>query len=164
MSKKTTAKVEHRDYIPWGWIAIPFCDVEFYGFRAKEMEEKWSDIQRKRYEKYHSIVEQNEKEIKDLKDSASSIRKQAENSKPFYRFWYTKKEKELLAKAENLYLQAYRLEKSNEKLEDKEEFGVHKCHKKIKKLLEQNGFVLTHINSKGKECVTETEIWTLEED
>ena len=41
--QKTTAKIEHRDYVPSGWIAIKFCNVHFYGFREKEMQKKCSD-------------------------------------------------------------------------------------------------------------------------
>lgn len=26
-----TATITYRTYIPWGWIAIPFCRVEFIG-------------------------------------------------------------------------------------------------------------------------------------
>ena len=161
--QKTTAKVEHRDYVPWGWIAIEFCDVNFYGFRAEEMERKWSAIKNKRYDKYDSLFKQNETQIKDWRNAASAIRNQVKRSKPFYRFWYNKTEKDLLATADKLSSQANKLEAENQEVKNKRFFGVYECHRKIEDLLQQNGFVLTHTSSGGEKCVTKTEVWTREE-
>ena len=161
---KTTAKVEHRDYVPDDWIAIEFCNVDFYGFRAKEMEEKWHDIERKVNAKYDSLYEENETKIQSLYNQANAIRKQVKASKPFYRFWYNKQEKEMLSKANKLLYQAYELEEENEKIrENEDEDKVYECHREIEKILKQHGFVLTSTSSKGKGCVTKIEIWTLEE-
>ena len=41
----TTCRIEHRDYVPYGWIAIEFCDVEFMGKNAKQYEREWHDIE-----------------------------------------------------------------------------------------------------------------------
>ena len=161
--EKTTAKVEHRDYVPYGWIAIKFCDVDFYGFRAQEMTTKWQNIKNRRYDEYNSIYNQNEKTIKDLRNSASEIRNRVRKAKPFYRFWYNKKDKILLAAADKLSSQADKLEEKNEELGEKRFFGVYECHTRIEQLLEQNGFVLTHTSSRGQECVIQTEVWTCEE-
>ena len=160
---KTTAKVEHRDYVPYGWIAIEFCRVNFFGARAEKMEEKWDAIKRERYIKYTSLYEENEKTIQDFRDQANIIRRNIKNSKPFYRFWHTKTEKDMLSKAKSLSTQADKLEKENEKISSKRFFGVYECHRKIENLLIQNGFVLTSTSSSGDSCTIETEIWTLEE-
>ena len=161
--QKTTAKVEHRDYVPWSWIAIEFCDVDFYGFRAREMEIKWREIKNQRYDKYNSIYEENEKIIRNLQNKAKEILKKVEESKPFYRFWYNKKEKQMLSEANNLSSQAYKIKEKNEEVEKKRFFGTYECHRKIEELLTQNGFVLTSTSSSGNECVTKTEVWTLVE-
>lgn len=42
---KTTAIVKHRDRVPYGWIAIKFCSVEFLGPLARELDNKWHDIE-----------------------------------------------------------------------------------------------------------------------
>lgn len=160
---KTTAKVKHRDWVPYGWIAIEFCDVDFYGFRAGEMDKKWHDITRKRYDTYDSLYKENETKIQDLHNNTKDIRKQVKESKPFYRFCYNEVEKEMLFKADNLSKKAYELEKENEQIKGKRFFNVYECHRKIEELLQQNGFVLTHASSTGEECVMETEIWILEE-
>lgn len=178
--QKTTAKVEHRDYVPSGWIAIEFCDVHFYGFRAEEMKRKWCDITNKRYDEYAPLYEENEAKIQNMRNQIKVINTQKESlisskpSKPFYRFWYNKSEKariseinklldELLKQADNLTVEADKLEKENKEIGDKRFFEVYECHTKIETLLQQNGFVLTHTSSEGKECVTRTEVWTLEE-
>ena len=161
--KKTTAKVEHRDYVPWGWIAIEFCHVKFYGFRADVMRKKWDAIENERYQKYNPIYEANEIKIKSLRSQSATIYKQVKESKPFYRFSYNEAEKEMLANAHKLSKQAYELDKENEELGPKRFFNVYECHGKIEELLQQNGFVLTHTSSDGEECVTKTEVWTLEE-
>ncbi len=161
--KKTTAKVTHRDYVPYNWIAIEFCDVEFYGFRAEEMKRKWDNIKSKRYYTYNSLYEEQKAKIQNLRDKSEALYEQIKLSKPFYRFWYNKKEKEMLSEAYNLSNQADKLEKENKKILDKRLFNVYECHTEIEKLLQQNGFALTFTSSRGDECVTDTEIWTLEE-
>lgn len=160
---KTTAKVEHRDYVPWNYIALKFCHVNFYGFRADEMNKKWNAITNKRYNEYESIYKENEIKIQSLRTQADDIYKRVKESKPFYRFWYNKAEKEMLADAQKLSIQAYELEEENKKVKEKRLFDNYECRRKIEDLLQQNGFVLTHTASEGERCVTRTEIWTLEE-
>lgn len=161
--QKTTAKVKHRDYVPWGWYALEFCHVNFYGFRADEMYRKWDAIKDKQYAEYNSIFKQNEIQIKDWRNVANAIRNQVKKSKPFYRFWYNKTEKDLLATADKLSSQADELEEKNKEVKIKRFFDVFECRIKIEDLLQQNGFVLTHTSSSGEECVIETEVWTREE-
>lgn len=161
--QKTTAKVEHRDYVPMMWIAIKFCRVDFYGFRAKEMERKWQAIKNKRYEKYDSLYKQNEIKIQNLRNQADAIYKRVKKCRHFYRFWYNKAEKEMLSEAHKLSNQANELEETNKSVKDKRFFDVRECHIKIENFLQQNGFVLTHASSSGEECVDKIEVWTLEE-
>lgn len=168
--KKTTAKVEHRDYVPWGWVTINFCNVDFYGFRAEEMERKWNDIKRKQYDEYAPLYEQNETQIQNLRNQIDAINAQEKSlidSIPFYRFWYTKTEKEKISEfnklLDELSKQADDLEKENEEIGDKRFFGAYECYRKIEDLLQQHGFVLTSTSFKGNKCVTEIEVWTLEE-
>ena len=160
---KTTAKVEHRDRVPYGWIAIEFCDVDFYGFRAEEMKKKWRDIEHKRYVEYNTLYEENKAKIQAMENSADAIREVVKESKPFYRFWYNKDEKEMLSKADELLDQADELKKENKKVKKKRFFETYECLRKIEELLQENGFVLTHTASRGEECIVKTEVWTLEE-
>lgn len=158
--QKTIAKVEHRDYATCEWIAIEFWHINFYGFRAEEMKRKWKAITNNRYIKYDSLFKQNQIKIKNLRNSASALRNQVIWSKPFYRFWYNKTEKNLLATADKISSQADELERKNEEIKSKRFFGVHERHKKIEEFLNQNGFILTHTSSSDED---NTEIWTRED-
>jgi len=178
--QKTTAKVEYRDYVPFGWIATKFCNVHFYGFRAEEMEKKWHDIRYENYYKYHPLYEQNETKIQNLRNQIKVIHAEKESlinskpSKPFYRIWYNKAEKtriseinksldELSKQANELTFETDKLEKENKKLGDKRFFEVYELLRRIENFLNQNEFVLTHTSSEGGECATKTDVWTLEE-
>ncbi len=160
---KTTAKVEHRDYVPSWYLAVTFCNVYFYGFRAKEMETKWREIKKMRFAEYDLLVKQNEIKIQYLLDTANEIRNNVKKNKPFYRFWYNKVEKHQIATADEYLYKAEKLEEETKELKNKRIFDVYDSLKKIEELLQQNGFVLTHTSSRGEECVTKTEVWTLEE-
>lgn len=40
----TIAKMEYRNYVPYGWIAIEYCNLEFIGYNANELTDKWCEI------------------------------------------------------------------------------------------------------------------------
>lgn len=161
--KKTVAKIRHRDFVPEGWFAIEFCEVNFYGFRAKEMDKKWRDIIVERFEKYNPLFEENKIKIKEMRDKAEDLQEQVSKSQQFFRFWYTPAEKEKIKEAHEITIQANKLEKENEDLAQLRFFGQYEEIRRIEELLEENGFILTSTSSEGGECVVETDIWTLEE-
>lgn len=168
---KTTAKIEHRDRVPYGWIATKFCDVNFYGFRAEEMETKWANIKREQYIKYAPLYEKNATQIQNLRNQINAIHAQKDSliNSNFYPLRYeelpevSKLWNELSKQADELTMQVNELEKENKEIGNKRFFGIYECHRRIENFLQQNGFVLTHTSSKGYECVTEIEVWTLEE-
>ena len=121
------------------------------------------NIKHKRYVEYTSLYKENEIKIQNLLDEANDIRKQLKASKPFYRFWHTESEKIMLSTIKNLSMKAYELEENNQEIKSKRFFEVHECRRKIEELLRRNCFVLTHTSSAGEDCVTKTDIWTLEE-
>ena len=161
--KKTTAKIEYRDRVPYGYVALEYCDVTFYGARAREMANKWHATKNERYLKNKALYKQNKVSIKKLQESANAIMKQVKNAKPFYRFWYTRSEKKQILKAKGLLWQANTLIKANKELEKKLGFSVRDTYTRVAIHLNQNGFVLTHASSAGEKCITKTEVWTLEE-
>lgn len=192
--RTTTATVTHRDSIPYGCISFEFCDVEFCGYRAGDMMQKWINIKQKRFNKYTSIYEENEAKIQNLHNQLNSIHTQKKsliNSKParpFYRFWYNKDEKEkvleinklldkLSKQEKELTKQIHELEKENKRVRDKRFFDVYECHDEIKILLRQNGFVLTDISynpncyapdndifSCDRKCLHENTCWIAEKE
>ena len=178
--KKTTAKVEYLDHATQGFFGASNCYVHFSGFRADEMTHKWFHIKHTRFFEFYPLYKQNKNQIQNLRNQIDAINAQEKSlidskpSKPFYRFWYNKAEKERLSEinklfdelskqADELTIQANKLEKENEEIKDKSHLGLCECRRKIKYLLKQHGFVLTSTSSKGNECVTEIEVWTLEE-
>jgi len=158
----TTATVSHRDYVYYGEPAFTFCYVEFEGFRADEMKAKLEEIETKLYDT--SFLDKKLATVKDLRDKANTLRNQANSSKPFYRFWYNKTEKDLLSAADELSEQAYRLEKQSEELR------LRKLSKPgriaiIESLLNENGFVKkqTITNYDTSDVPYEKNIWTKED-
>ena len=154
---KTSAKVEHRDYIPWGWIAIPFCRVSFSGEKATEMEKKWSDITHARYVEYNSIYEENLVRIKNLTSRIEEI----ENSihKPWYRFWETAEEKSKQKQIATIRHDIEAIELNNVEVGKKRWFNSYEYRSRLENLLQKNGFYLHDTSSSGEECTTHTEIW-----
>lgn len=158
----TTARVKHRDYVPYGWIAIEFCEVEFFGKRARELEEEWNKIKSERYNKYDRVVKALEfkknKAQKEINELSDSIKK----SKPWYRPWYNKTEKEILAKINKLIKDIDGFNDGIKNNGDMRFFAQSEEKRNIENLLERSGFVLTDTTAAGDECVTYTDIWTSE--
>ena len=86
----TTAIVKHRDRVPYGWIAIKFCDVEFLGPLEDELNNKWHDIEFKKYRQNKEKIEECETTKEILEDKIKDFKKQI--NKPWYRFWYNSEE------------------------------------------------------------------------
>lgn len=166
--KVTTAKVEHRDYVPIGWVAIEFCDVEFYGYRASEMSKKWDNIETKlrneQEEERVRTISQNEARIRNLRQVAEERRKEIRNGRHVLRLWYNEEEKKLLQHVWDMEDEADRLENENDELRNKKHsIDTYTLRRNIEKFLQDRGFALTQVSSRGDECVTKIEVWTLRE-
>lgn len=152
---KTTAKVVYRSHVPFGWIAIPFCRVEFYGPLKKEMEETWKSIE-------NLEIKQYKRSVQERVNKAESIYKQIKSNKPFWRFWYNRNEKNMIQQADKLLIEAARIE--DEVLNGQSFGSIYKYRHELENFFQRYGFVLTHTSSAGTECITHTEIWTCEKD
>lgn len=161
--KTTTATIKHLDYVPSGWFALEFCKVYFYGFRAEEMKKKLEDIEKARYNEYNFIYEKNQIKIQNLRDKSNTIYKKVSESKPFYRFFYNKVERSLLAQAQTLDILASQLEEKNKNVKVKRFFDFYEYHRKIEELLNQNEFIPVNTYFTGEGCVIKTEIWKCKE-
>lgn len=155
---KSTATVKHRDHVPYGWIALEFCSVNFAGPRADELGEAWRKIE---YSKLHDT----EAKIKKLEGRVEAfeldkkILKTNAHKKPWYYFWKTKEEKELAQKLDEYDDKIYQLQRQIEKLEKEKFFDSYTLRHKAEKFLEEHGFYLHSTSSSGDECVTHTEIY-----
>ena len=155
----TTAQVKHRDYVPWGWIAIEFCDVEFFGERAKELKDKWSDITMARYRKYKGLVEELETKKSDLENEHQRLVKELKSTRRWYRFWYNEKENQLEKQVYNTYSKIQEIDKDIEKYNDMCFYGSIEKRLKLEKFLQEQGLVLDNSNAVGDECITYIDIW-----
>jgi hypothetical protein len=157
---KTSAILKYRTYIPYDWIAIPFCDLSFTGVESDKMQKKWDQIKMERYEKFIPEVEEIDKEIEKVKTELSST--WSTICKPWYRPWYNKKEKKQLKKIDLLNYRLNCLKEKKEETEDKLFFTAEECKCKAEFLLKENDFYISQTSSSGKECITYTDIWIKE--
>ena len=155
---KNTATVKHRDYVPYGWIALEFCSVDFAGPRANELGEAWRKIE---YSKLHDA----EAKIKELEGHIETfeldkkILKTNAPKKPWYRFWKTKEDKKLDKKIDECDSRIHQLQLQIEKLDKEKFFDSYTLRRKVEKFLEEHGFYLHNTSSSGDECVTHTDIY-----
>ena len=153
----TTAIVKHRDRVPYGWIAIKFCDVEFLGPLEDELNNKWHDIEFKKYRQNKEKIEECETTKKILDDKIKDFQKQI--NKPWYRFWYNSEEKEKLEKIRILEDDIMNCEIEIEELNDNNFYEASEKLRLVKNFLTENGFVLHSTSAAGEECITHTDIW-----
>ena len=180
--KYTTCRVEHRDYVPYGYIAVEFCHVEFTGKDWKKYEKEWNNI---KFKKLHET----EKEIKYIDEELETITKEIEilsNAETAFKkeirgirkklpiltrifkgnteeIKYKKKVLETLQNTMNCKIIKY-----NELVDYKNILNKDKFYEqdeimyKIKKYLKNNGFRIINSSQSGGECVTKTDIWQKE--
>ena len=160
----TTAKVEYRNYVPTDYIAIKFCKVEFYGKREFEMSQKWKEKVDLRRKRYGVNVQKNEERINELEDELKKIRNFLKTSRPFYRVWWNKEEKEMLKRAEEITEAIEGLKDKNKKLKHDVNFNVPEIYEELASLLKKNGFIFTNLMTAGGECTTKYETWICEDE
>lgn len=155
---KTVCELKYRDYIPYGWIAIEFCHLNFMGDSEYTYRNMWDAIA---YDKFYK----SEEEIKQLREQADVLRAEYE-SLPDDRTFFQKLigsrntpncklkdeiDSEINAIGEQLAgLGENRFYKSSEL--------VVKAHI----FLKEHGFLITNHSVGGDELKTHYEIWTRE--
>lgn len=180
--KYTTCRVEHRDYVPYGYIAIEFCNVKFMGKDKRKYEKEWNNIEFKKLnQREEEIKEINEKlktineEIKTLLDLENNIEEEIKEMRKklsiFARLFKGDTE-EIKDKKNVLKLLIYaidcKINKYNELIALKNNLDEDKFYSqselmcKIERYLEDNGFRIINSNQSGGECKTQTDIWQKE--
>ena len=179
MREYTTCRVEHRDYIPYGWIATKFCNVDFTGKYSNEYKSELHDIV---FEKYHK----REKEIKDINEKINTINKKIKNlSEEIMRANKEIKEmhkklsifdrlfknntKEIKYKKKLLmYCIMIKINEYNTLVDSKSNLEKDRFYSQFEKMykteeyLKDNGFRMISSSQSGGECVTKTDIWQKE--
>lgn len=179
---KTTCELKYRITIPYGWIAIPFVDTNFYGQYAKKYDEELKEIRYKSYkerdafekrveelcDKLNKLIEIYSKRIGEL--SPKPIPKKNKNW--FFRLFEkqrytepTQEDKDEIARLNSLKGQAIdriRFEKHSLGDDDKKvEDNLWDKYFEAKRFLENKGFCL--ISRSEGECNTVTDIYSLED-
>lgn len=180
--KYTTCRVKHRDYVPYGYIAIEFCDVKFMGKNSKKYEREWYAIEFKK-------LRQREKEIEDINEEVKAITKEIEISLDsknniekeikkmrkklsFFARLFNSDTEEIKDKKNVLKLLIYsidcKINKYNELIVLKNNLDQDKFYSqseimvKIERYLIDNGFRIINSSQSGGECKTQTDIWQKE--
>lgn len=158
----TTARVIYRNYVPYGWIALEFCDVDFSGSNSESLDSMWRKIKYKRYDEAKIKIKRLQDDIVKYKEKVNMIDQELLRTKKWWRFWHTSSEKVLLKQREVLIENIRGAIKNQDSLDENKFYGASELVYKAKKFLKENGFVLSHTSSSGTECITHTDLWTKE--
>lgn len=153
MNTLTTAIYEHRDFVPFDYIAITFARLEFTGKDADKYNDEWKKIERKIKEPMFTILQK-------IKDNKQTIKENYKilKRKPWYRFWDNEEEVVCKRKIEALRAENITLTKESNKLNRNIKFNL-RCA--IKRFLGENHFAMVRRDTRGDECCTYTDIYEL---
>lgn len=156
----TTARVKHRDYIPYGWVAIEFCDVDFFGNDAERFDSAWREITYAKYDQIQPEIKRIQKHIAECDEKIGAIEQELNQLRRWWRFWKTPEENELLQKKSLLTQDIIEARERNDFLQKDMFYKAKELVCKAEHFLKENGFILTNTSSDGNECVTHTDLWT----
>ena len=89
--------MKYRTYVPYGWIAVEFCDLKFFGENEKIYERAWHKIKFAKYNEKEKQISVYKEKIKNIDNKIKEIENKIKNirSKKWWRFWKTEEQKEL---------------------------------------------------------------------
>lgn len=178
----TTCKVEHRDYVPYGWIAVEFCHVDFMGKHAKLYENEWHDIEFEKYRKREKEIKEIEEELKSIEKADENIAKQQisleyeirnlRKKLPIFKRLFKgdteeikdkKAELEKLMNTKNYKIKGYFvLTKLKKELDEDRFYSQSELMRKIERYLKDKGFRIINSSQSGGECKEQIDIWQKE--
>ena len=155
----TTCRVEHRDYVPYGWIAVEFCDVEFFGLMKDEYEKQWREVKYNKCHIYDAKIEELNEGLKNLTNQIHDLEVELKECRCWWKFWNTKEEVAIKNEWYKLNTKKPQIEAAIEKYENDRFYDLSELMIKIEKLLNDNGFILKNSSSTGGGCSMTTDIW-----
>lgn len=158
----TTARVEYRNHVPYGWIAIEFCDIRFFGDKATEFNIKWANIKYEKSRRQQSKIDALLVLKKNYETEKANAAKDLKHSKDWWRFWNNKYEQGLKCKIKELNQSIKEINLEIQSIQSDKYYEVFTLIRKAEKFLDDNKFVLKSSNSSGSVCITHTDIWELE--
>lgn len=156
----TTARAKHRDYVPFGWIPVEFCKVDFFGDEAESFDSMWREIEYKKYNQVAPEIKRVKSRIAECVAEIDTIERKLEQVKRWWRLWKTAEEKELKQKQSMLFHNIQEAKAEEDSLKSDMFYEAKKIVLKAENFLKENGFVLTNASSNGNECITYTDLWT----
>lgn len=151
MNTLTTAIYEHRDFVPFDYIAITFARLEFTGKDADKYNEEWKKIERKIKESSYAILKKIEVNEKKIEENNKILKR-----KPWYRFRDNEEEAVSRKEIEKLRVENSILEEEYDELDT--DFDL-RCA--IERFLGENHFAMVRRDTRGDECCTYTDIYEL---
>lgn len=138
----STAKITYRGYVPYGWIAVKFCRIEFSGNDSDIHTRNYHEIEFSELRKYQPTFEQIESQI-------HVLQKVITDKKRWYHIKKLPEEKEI----EEL--------KSKLKVTSDKRFKFHTLlYVEFKNYLKKSGFQQESGYVTGDKCKVENEIYT----
>lgn len=166
MSKKTTCLFKYRTHVPYGWIAVTFCSMDFSGYNSDYYQRKYRDLAYGNKKEVGRHMRQFKSDNKHDEESLKQKRTVLENLKneknPFnpiintyrWRLWREQQREKISDTEKDIKTLENRLD--NE-LENEDTALKYDCEE----FLESNGFVRMSVDE--KECNTYTEMWVRDE-
>lgn len=158
----TTARVKYRNHVPYGWIAVEFCDVRFFGDKATELNLKWENIKCEKSRKQQYKIDNLLVFKKNCEIEKANAARDLKQSKDWWRFWNNKYEQGLKCKIKELNQSIKKINLEIQSIQTNKYYDVFTLIHKAEKFLDDNKFVLKSSNAAGSECITYTDIWELE--
>jgi hypothetical protein len=157
---QTTAKVEHRDYVPFGYIAIKFCNVSFSGDNAEKLDDEWHAIKFDKCQKIEEQVEVLNCKKNKLAQEMTELCNKRDNVNKVLLFFKSQEEKDLDNKILEIDRKIFSIDQQIEKINDDKFYSATELVNKAERFLNEHGFILDSCSSYG-ECVTKTDIWKI---
>lgn len=157
----TIATLKYRDYVPHGWIAAEFCNLEVMGVRdsiVKSVDNEWNDVKFEKYDKIKEEIAALEAQKVLLNAEADDLDAKYKSSKKWYRF-ANATEKAWKNSAAMKRSEIDQIDSKIQALDDDKFFTASELKRRAHDLLVRHGFVLINTSSSGNECVTHTEVW-----
>ncbi len=157
----TIATIKYRDYVPHGWVATEFCDLEVMGVRdsiVKSVDNEWHAVKFEKYDKIKEQIATLEAQKVLLNAEAAELDAKYKSSKKWYRF-ANATEKSWKNSAAMKRSEIYKIDSQIQALDNDKFFTASELKRKAHDLLVRHGFVLINTSSAGDECVTHTEVW-----
>ncbi len=155
----STAEVTYRLYVPFGWFAITYCDIEFFGEDATRLNNKWNNIKYAKREEMDRTIEVCKEKISENKKQIENLRSKYKSLRRWWTPWHTKAEKEVLSEIETFSRDIQHQNDLITKCKDDRNYSACELVRKAHDMLSLSGFRMVSHSKNGEECCDDIEIW-----